>query len=142
MTRNNRLLSILVLCAGITLSAGPTKAEGGITVELNKLETVGKDCRIYMVFSNATKNPIAGYKPDLVFFGTDGVIADRLIVEGGPLPAGKTRVKLFDLAGLGCGALGHILLNDIRACDGADLRPDRCLSMTRTASRAKVEFIK
>ncbi|MBO6519758.1 MAG: hypothetical protein JJ900_02615 [Rhodospirillales bacterium] len=115
-------------------------ADGTIGMELNKVETAGQGCRIYMVFSNKTPEAIESFKPDLVFFDTNGVIADRLVVEGGPLTAGKTRVKLFDVAKLGCAAIGRVLLNDIRACAGHDRAA--CLAITRTSSPSDIPFIK
>jgi len=134
-----RLMGIVACCAALAgTGSGPARAEGGIGLELNKLETVGKGCRVYMVFANRTSRAITSYKPDLVFFDSDGVIAERLVVEGGPLPAGKTRVKLFDVQALACTSVGRVLLNDLRACDGAEA----CLAATDTTSRAGVAFIK
>ncbi|MEQ8322987.1 MAG: Tat pathway signal sequence domain protein [Rhodospirillales bacterium] len=129
-------LAVLVLLAASTAA----RADGAINLELNKVEPAGQGCRIYMVFNNQTATAIGSFKPDLVFFDKDGVIAERLVVEGGPLAAGKTRVKLFDVANLACGEIARVLLNDIRACEGRDTA--ECLSLTNTASRASVEFIK
>jgi len=115
-------------------------ADDAIGMELNKVEPVGEGCRIYMVFSNETAGTIESYKPDLVFFDNKGVIADRLVVEGGPLAAGKTRVRLFDVEKLGCNAIGRVLLNDVRTCAGREAAA--CLAMTRTSSLGDVPFIK
>ena len=141
MNRLGKLLGVLACCATLA-GAAPALAAGRISVELNKLETVGAGCRVYMVFANGTAGAISSYKPDLVLFGKDGVIAERLVVEGGPLPAGKTRVKLFDVQGLACAAVGQVLLNDLRACEGAGTDAAACLEATDTSSRAGVEFIK
>lgn len=131
---------ILMAFVLILSAINAAHADGELNLELNKVEPAGKGCRIYMVFGNKTSTAITSFKPDLVFFDKNGIIADRLVVEGGPLPAGKTRVKLFDVAGLGCDAIQHILLNDIRACTGQ--APDACLGMTRTSSLSRIEFIK
>lgn len=140
MTVSKPTNAILLAFAIILSAIGTAHADGELNLELNKVEPVGKGCRIFMVFGNKTSAAISSFKPDLVFFDKNGVIADRLVVEGGPLPAGKTRVKLFDVAGLGCDAIQRILLNDIRACSGQ--APDACLAMTRTSSRNRIEFIK
>ncbi len=132
--------AILAFSLLVLACAGARAAEGAINLELNKVEPAGEGCRIYMVFSNETAGVIESFKPDLVFFDQDGVIADRLVVEGGPLPAGKTRVKLFDVGQLGCGSIQRVLLNDIRACAGQT--PAACLAITNTSSRSGVEFIK
>jgi hypothetical protein len=137
---------VAALCALAALAAAtmPTRALAaeGITVELNKLEPRDGACRVYMVFVNATGATLASYKPDLVFFDTDGVIAHRIVVEGGPLPAGKTKVKLFDVDGLACSAIGRLLLNDIAACDGGTAAPNECLDLTSATSRVDTDFIK
>lgn len=132
----------IMACCTVLGGSLPVHAADTINVELNKLDAVGAGCRVFMVFANQTPQTITSYKPDLVFFGKDGVIADRVVIEGGPLPAGKTRVKLFDLKSLACAAVGRVLLNDLRACDGEGRSPAACLAATQTASRAGVEFIK
>jgi hypothetical protein len=137
-----RVFLLLACCVALWAAPATARAEPSITVELNKLETVDKGCRVYMVFTNAAAVALASYKPDLVFFGKDGVIAERLVVEGGPLPAGKTKVKLFDIVELGCASIGRVLLNDIRACDGDAMAAGTCLAITATATRTKIEFVK
>lgn len=114
----------------------------GVSIELNKLQPSDNGCRIFMVFTNATTGAISSYKPDLVFFDRAGVIADRLVVEGGPLAVGKTRVKLFDVANLACDDIARVLLNDIHACEGPNEGAAGCLAFTSTASLGTVEFIK
>lgn len=140
MSLSKPTLRPLLGAALVLLGTGLVWADGAITLELNKLEPAGKACRVYMVFSNGTGSAIESFKPDLVFFDQDGVIADRLVVEGGPLPAGKTRVKLFDVSRLGCKDIQRVLLNDLRTCAGQETKA--CLEVTRTSSRGAVEFIK
>lgn len=120
----------------------PARAADGISVELNKMVAAEGGCRIYMVFANNGTAPIDSYKPDLVFFDKEGVIRHRLIVEGGPLPAGKTKVKLFDAKNVICKDIGRMLLNDVAACDGGGHSPADCLARTETVSRADIEFVK
>jgi len=73
----------------LTAPAMPAAAAAGVTVELNKLEAQGEDCRAYLVFENATADAFTSLKLDLVLFDSDGIIARRLAIEGGPLPAGR-----------------------------------------------------
>ena len=141
MTLYRFLLLPVLLCMALGLSPRQAWADG-VSIELNKLQPSDKGCRIYMVFMNATAGAISSYKPDLVFFDRAGVIADRLVVEGGPLAAGKTRVKLFDVANLACKDIARVLLNDIHTCEGPDKNAADCLSLTSTASLGSVEFIK
>lgn len=137
------IMTAAFLLGGIcAFAVSPARADGSISVELNKLQKQGGACRVYMVFTNGSGAALDSYKPDLVFFGTDGVIAARLVVEGGPLPAGKTKVKLFDVPALDCGEISRVLLNDISACTGHAKAVENCIGITNPSSRGGVEFIK
>lgn len=137
------VLATALLIGGVAgLTTVPARADATISIELNKLQKQADACRVYMVFSNGLGGALESYKPDLVFFGTDGVIAARLVVEGGPLPAGKTKVKLFDVPALDCDVISRVLLNDISACSGPAKPIEDCIGITNTSSRGGVEFIK
>lgn len=131
---------MLVLIA-LAAPALPAVA-AGLTVELNKLEAQGEDCRAYLVFENGTDSAFTALKLDLVLFDADGVVARRLAVEGAPLPAGKTVVRLFDIGKLACGRIGRVLLNDVIACAGAAGGRDDCLAIVEPRSRTPAGFVK
>ena len=132
-TIGGMILASLLLAGG----AGPgSAAEGGVGIELNKLEAADDACRIYTVFENRGATSYDSFKIDLVLFGTDGVIARRLAVQAGPLRPSKTSVKLFDIPGLTCDRIGSVLLNDVMECQsGGTAQPD-CISATEVTSRA------
>lgn len=114
----------------------PVAAET-VSVELNKLEPSNGACRAYMVTDNRLDSALKSLKLDLVMFDDQGVISERLAVELGPLAAGKTRVKAFDIDGVGCGVISRILLNGVLNCDGAD----DCRSAVAVTSRSDVAFV-
>lgn len=137
-----RWMRALAAAGLIAVHTPATAEDGAVSIELNKLEAQKDACRAYLVFVNETSRAFAALKLDLVMFGTDGVIARRLAVEAAPLIAGKTTVKLFDIAGLACGDIGRVLLNDVMSCrDQGGERRD-CVNLVATASRAKVPFVK
>lgn len=113
-----------------------------LTVELNKLEPHDDACRAYLVFDNPASTAYESLKLDLVMFDPDGVIGRRLAVEGAPLAADKTTVKLFDIAGVACADIGRVLLNDILACRDDAGEHDDCLGRLQLESRAGVPFVK
>jgi hypothetical protein len=125
-------------------------AELAIPIELNKLEplaTTPPGCRIYFVVSNPDPMPIPVLRLDLVLFGTDGVIARRVALDLGPLPAKKEAVRLFDLSGLSCKSIGQILVNDVLACQftgkpAAEQQRQACLDRLAVSSRATVSLTK
>ena len=126
----------------------PGSASAPLAVELNKLEDRdGAGCRVSMVFANRGPVGYDALRLDLVFFGTDGVIAKRLAVDAAPLRPEKTTVKLFDVAGLPCAGIGQILVNDVLACreagkeEGGEDRGD-CIDRLAVSSRASVPLQK
>ncbi len=128
----------------LAASLGPTWAQedSGLTVELNKLEEAQDACRAYLVFENKSPSAFASLKLDLVMFGADGIITRRLAVEGGPLPAGKTSVKLFEISALSCTGISRILLNDVISCRDDAGEHEDCVERVSTSSRNEVSFFK
>lgn len=114
---------------------------GGIDVELNKLQPVKNACRAFLVTQNLTKTDFKSLQLDVVMFNNDGIVAKRLAVEIGPMPAGKTSLKVFDIAGLPCDNIGQLLLNDVIQCQDAKGKRNDCLSLIHVSSRSKVPFI-
>jgi hypothetical protein len=122
----------------------PLFAQGQLSIELNRLETVSGNCRTYLIFKNGTDHTYSDLKLDLVFFDKEGVIAKRMAVDAAPLMRNKTIVKLFDIPGLGCSKIRRILLNDVLTCDNGadDINPAHCLDVIRLANRTDIEFIR
>ena len=107
-----------------------------LRLEVNRLEPREGLCRVWMVANNAGSDTLDPVRLDLVLFGRDGVAARRLAVDIGPLPGGRTVVRLFDVASQPCDAIGQVLMNDVLACGGTDM-PARtaCADRIATASR-------
>ena len=140
---------IVGLAGALSLLASPAWAAAPLPLELNKLEPIPgaqPGCRAYVVAQNPDADPLEQLRLDLVLFGTDGVIARRIALDVGPLGAGKTAVRLFDLAALPCDQIGRMLVNDVLVCRGgkpaADLNLDGCLDRLAVTSRASVPFVK
>jgi len=125
-----------------SVSAPVLAAEGHVRVELNKLEAHGDSCRAYLVLENGTGAAFIALKLDLVMFDPDGIVARRLAVDVAPLPAGKTSLKVFDIAATPCARVGRVLLNDVLSCEGAGGSALDCLPLIETTSRGDVAFIK
>ena len=67
----------------------------------------------------------------------DGVIARRLALDVGPLPASKTLARIFDLSGLPCDGITGVLLNDLLACGPEPEGRSACLPRIATSSRVQ-----
>lgn len=116
--------------------------EKRLLLELNKLESVGADCRTTWVVNNTTGTGLETVKLDFVAFDLDGIVVRRVIADMGPVHTGHTRVKLFDLKNIQCGKVGRVLMNGVTACEGggASVTPGLCADSLQTASRATVPF--
>jgi hypothetical protein len=121
---------------------GVGQGHGAIEIELNKLAPSGDACRPYLVFRNQGETTRDALTLELVLFDADGFILRHFTLDAAPLAAGKTSVKLFEIPGVACNAIGRILLNQVNACAGADGALDDCLRRIRAASRLPVDFFK
>jgi len=144
-------ISGFVLTAALAVAcAAPALADGPLPLELNKLEPItqgGPGCRVYFVVSNPDPKPIDQLRLDLILFGTDGVIARRVAFDLAPLPAKKTAVRLFDMPGLPCDGIEHVLINDVIAChevgeEASDQAREACLDRLALSAKTKVPLMK
>ena len=145
ITKHSLLAAAFVLFAWVPVSSGAEEVPsgaGGLRVELNKLEPMDSACRAYLLFENRTSGDFSSLKLDLVMFNPEGIINRRLAVEGGPLPAGKTSVKLFDIQGVACDSVDRVLLNGVLACSDAQGDRSDCLALIETGSRSTADFFK
>ncbi|WP_133192728.1 hypothetical protein [Labrenzia sp. 011] len=118
---------LTALCAGI-LAQGlihqPVHAQetrdqtdgAAITLELNKAEDIGGNCRLSFVMTNGTGQAVEAAAYELVLFSPDGVISQMSVFDFGALPAGKTVVRQFELPGPECAQAGRLLINGPAGC--------------------------
>ncbi|MCF3628661.1 Tat pathway signal sequence domain protein [Thalassospiraceae bacterium LMO-SO8] len=133
---------ILALGAMIAVAGSARAAEGRIGVELNKLEPLASACRAYVVLTNTAGTAFRDLKLDLVIFDTDGIVARRVAVQGGPIPDGKTSLKVFDIDGVQCAKISRFLLNGVMTCQAQDGKRDDCVGLIDPSSRAPAPLIK
>jgi hypothetical protein len=137
------LLSLLAAAAALAPfgTAHAQAQQVPLRIELNRLEAQPQGCRVWLVVGNAAPEALESLRLDIVLFGRDGVVARRVAVEAGPLPAEKTSVRLFDLANLPCDGVGMVLLNDLLACNGTEA-PARAACMGRLAVASRVPDVR
>lgn len=140
-----RLLAFL-LATVLAASASPvfaqTSSPGAFSLELNRLDAVSDDCRVTLVEKNSTQSAFTALKLDLVVFDGAGIVTKRVGVDAGPLKAGRTVVKTFDLKGLACDGVGRLLINDVLACEAEGIATDACLDILEPRSRVAAPFDK
>ncbi len=130
---------VLLVAAAVeaTRAAPPT-----IGVELNKLESAQGACRAYLVFENSTDQSYTSFELDLVLFDREGRIGKRVALEVAPLRAHKTTVKVFDIQGMGCEAVGRVLINEVLQCEAPGGAVGDCVQRLEPTSRADAALIK
>jgi hypothetical protein len=137
-----------LLCCGalscVTLASALAQTpEEPMRVQLNKLETIGEACQATLMFENTRATPIKSFKLDLYAFDTDGVAQKRMLLDLGPVPAHKVKMRPFEVAATPCAQVGKLLINDVAACEGADLTRETCLERVEpTSAKGAVPFVR
>ncbi len=135
--------TIVWLCLGLLPLTPPAVAEqGGLIIELNKVEELGGGCLASFVFQNKLGAGLDRFNLDLILFDKDGVIAGRLMIEIAPLRNGKTRVAVFRLHDGPCTGLSRVLVNDILSCRAEGNGELDCLAGLSVMSRSAIDLVK
>ena len=141
-------LTALVLLA--PLSARSQDAEGApvaeaapdaLSIELNGAATEGGSCRLTFLVENGLAADLAALSLETVVLSAEGRVEQVTLFDFGALPMGRPRVRQFDLAGLGCDAIGQVLINGVTACEGPGVGPEACMAGLALSSRAGIELI-
>ncbi len=114
---------------------------GKISLELNRLEAAGEGCRLSFIFHNGLPGTIEAMALELVLFDADDRVAGLIAIDAGRLPAGKMRVRQFDVAASACSGIKRVLVNDVTACKGSGLAVRTCLDAIAVSARAGVELV-
>jgi len=111
-----------------------------LSVELNSLEPSQAGCRLSFVAASTLESDVEKVAYEMVLFDARGMVERITVFDFRDLPAGKTRVRQFDLSGAECAAISRILVNDAKSCTGPGLDPAACMRRLRTATRSTVAF--
>ena len=130
----------LVLAGNTPALAQQTELQGSIFVELNRLESIEGACRVYFLIENQTEVLLRTFQLDVYIFDQDGVIARRLAFDTPQMPSGSPRVRVLDLADIGCPNIGRMLLNGALLCEDETGERDDCESAISVRSRAEAPF--
>lgn len=125
-------------------AAGPARAQetGAVplTIELNSLQPSDEGCRFSFVVGNGLDTDIEKVAYEMVLFDAAGLVERMTVLDLKDVPAGKTRVRQFDLAGAECANISRVLVNDAKACAGPGLDPAACMRRLKTSTKAQVAF--
>ncbi|WP_138469294.1 hypothetical protein [Poseidonocella sp. HB161398] len=128
-----RAALIPVLLAAPAALAGSPPA----TVELNALEQGEGACRLS--FTAQSPAGLEALVLEAVLFDTGGAVAELALFDFRDLPAGRMRVRQFDLPGLDCAAISRVLVNGMETCRPA--AGGSCEGLPAVSSRTGVELL-
>ena len=116
-------------------------AEGGVTVELNKLTQVDNACHAYVIVDNRTPEPLGELTVDVYMFDKAGVILRGLALQFTDLRPARATVVPFELPDLPCGDISRVLLNKVLTCTKADGSPvEGCGDSLAVSTKAAAAF--
>jgi hypothetical protein len=109
-----------------------------LRLELNAVQPSDKGCRLTFVVSNALGADLSKAAFEIALFNEAGVVDRLTVLDFKDLPAGKTKVTRFDLAGVDCGNLSRVLINSATECAGVELAA--CMRALKTSTRTAIAF--
>jgi len=139
----NRYLvpALAFLMASLSATASGAQPSGTISIQLNGAETVGDACRLTFVIRNELPKPVNALGLDLVMFDMSDGVSGYAAIDFGDLPAGKTRVRQYDVAKGDCTGISRVLMNEVRACEIEGNPAEDCLSRLQISTRSEIDFI-
>ena len=121
-------------------AANAQEGAPAIALELNDAAANATACRLSFVVANRQPVALDDMALELVLFDKDGRVERFVVVRSGKVPAGKDRVRQFDIPETACADIGRVLLNDIKECAGAELTPAICADRIKASSRSVIGF--
>ncbi|WP_026618763.1 hypothetical protein M728_002395 [Ensifer sp. WSM1721] len=128
----------------VLLTAGAVAAQdaapAGLTIELNEIAPSEKGCKLTFVAGSALAQSLSKVSFEFVLFDQEGRVERMAVLDFRDLPAGKTKVRQFDLPGTKCEAVKSLLINDAPTCVGEGVDKAACMAGLKTGSRSAVEL--
>jgi len=130
----------LALSAPAVAQEDSADAAPGLSLSLNTVAPVeAGGCRLTFVIRNNLGGPLDKLVLETVLFDTDGRVATLTLFDFGQLPAGRPRVRQFDVGALPCDGIGEVLINGVNSCEGEGLEDGACLKALRLSSGTDIE---
>lgn len=132
------MLSAVALTGAVAQEAAVSK---GLDVELNALASSQKGCLFTFVAANGFAQNVSKVSFEFVIFNDKGTVERLALLDFRDLPAGKSKVRQFDVPGIKCEAVKNLLINDAPVCEGEGIEKAGCMDgiVTRTKTTAGLE---
>jgi hypothetical protein len=137
MIRRILLISAMLSAAAVTGAAAQEAAAAkGLDIELNALAASQKGCLFTFVAGNGFAQDVSKVSFEFVIFNDKGTVERLALLDFRELPAGKSKVRQFDVPGVKCETVKNLLINDAPVCEGEGLEKGRCMDGIVTRSKA------
>ncbi len=134
-------LRLLTSTLAMSLAMVPARAEGpALTLELNAAQPSDKGCRLTFLVNNGLGADLSKAAFEIALFNEAGIVDRLTVLDFKDLPAGKTKVARFDLAGTDCAKVSRVLINSATECSGTGVEPDACMHKLRTDTKTGIVF--
>ncbi|TIR35399.1 MAG: hypothetical protein E5X64_12635 [Mesorhizobium sp.] len=138
-------LRLLTSVLAMPLAMGPAWAQQSapapaLTLELNGAQPSDKGCRLTFVVNNTLGADLSKAAFEIALFNEAGVVDRLTVLDFKDLPAGKTKVTRFDLAGADCAKVSRVLINSATECAGTGIQPDACMRGLKTETKTGIAF--
>lgn len=133
-------LAVLASPALAEEAATAASDEGSLRLELNSLQPSDKGCRLTFVVTNELGAELAKAAFEMALFNEAGVVDRLTVLDFNELPAAKTKVARFDLAGTDCAKVSRVLINRVTECVGSGIEPDACQRQLRPETKSGITF--
>jgi hypothetical protein len=118
------------------------RPQGGLYMEINKLEQRDDLCVAYVRFSNHSETEFSEFKSELFAFDKEDVITAHFLADFQQVMANKTVVKLVPMKDTRCSEVGSVLLNRMTECKSGDQEVADCLRRLSIGSKGSVKLFK
>ena len=90
----------------------------------------------FLILRRGLAQNVAKVSFEVVIFNDKGTVERLALLDFRDLPAGKSKVRQFDVPGIKCEAVKNLLINDAPVCDGEGLAKGACMDGIVTRSKA------
>ena len=144
MTSLTTSLRLLTSTLAMSLGSAPAWAQSApaqqLSLELNAAQPSDKGCRLTFVVNNGLGADLSKAAFEIALFNAAGVVDRLSVLDFKDLPAGKTKVTRFDLAGTDCTKLSRVLINSATECAGTGVEPGACMRGLKTQTKTGIAF--
>ena len=129
---------MLAMSLGLSPAWAQSAPAQQLSLELNAAQPSDKGCRLTFVVNNGLGADLSKAAFEIALFNEAGIVDRLSVLDFKDLPAGKTKVTRFDLAGTDCTRLSRVLLNSATDCAGVE--PGACMRGLKTETKTGVAF--